>query len=185
MESAALAMPPSPPMPRSRAPVIPPGAISRVDRRGMHGWRIYIKRRGQDYTALVHDHQHQGSRQQARRAALALYLEELQRLPPPLRTSTSDVRSKTGVVGVTRERQVLRTGSVYECYRAVWPDRRGGYVKRAFSIKKYGAKVAFRLAQEARRQGLARLAEALRAELDQEVARRVALARKASLPRQG
>lgn len=161
-------------MPRRTRPIIPPRAISRVDRRGIHGWRVYIKRRGEDYTALVHDHQHAGHRERSRRAAEQLYHAALQNLPPPLRTSSRDVRCKTGEVGVSLERQVLRSGTVYRCYRAVWPNGKGGYVKRAFSLKKYGTRVAFRLASQARRQGLARLARLLRTQLDREIARRTA-----------
>ena len=93
-------------------------------------------------------------------------------LTPPLRTSASDVRNKTGVVGVSLERQTQRSGTTYVFYRAVWPKPKGGYKKRAFSLKRYGKRVAFRLAVEARRQGLAQLEDALRTEIEIEIARR-------------
>jgi hypothetical protein len=158
--------------PASR-PVLPRRAISRVDRRGIHAWRVYLKRHGQDHLGLLHDHDH-GGRAGAYDAARAWYHDALRRLPPPLRTSSRDVRCTTGQVGVSLERQVLRTGTVYTCYRAVWPIGGGRYKKRAFSLAKYGKRVAFQLAVRARRQGLARLSASLRARIEHEIARRTA-----------
>ena len=158
-------------MPR---PGVRPGAISRVDRRGIHGWRIHIKRRGRDYVFLVHDHQHGDDRSRSRRAAEDRYLAELRSLPPPLRTSSSDIRSTTGVVGVSLERRIAPTGAVTDYYRAVFPNGSGGYTKRCFSVKLLGKRVAFRLACEARRQGLAQLTSQVRSDLEAEIARRAA-----------
>lgn len=157
-------------MPAQR-PVIPPRAISRVDRRYMHGWGVHLKRGGQDHVALLHDHDH-GGRAGAHRAAQAWYHQALRRLPPPLRTSTRDVRSKTGEVGVSLERQVLPNGTIYICYRAGWPNGKGGYKKRAFSIAKHGKRAAFELAVRARRQGLAQLTRSLRERIELELAQR-------------
>jgi len=148
-------------------------AISRVDRRGMRGWRVHIKRLSQDHTGLLHDHQH-GGRAGAYRAAQAWYHEALRLLPPPLRTSRSDVRSKTGQVGVSFEQLRRPTGTVYSCYRAAWPDSRGGYVKRAFSLGKHGKRRAFMLAVHARQTGLAQLARSLRDRIEHEIAQRTA-----------
>jgi hypothetical protein len=163
------------PVPR---PVIRPGAVSRVDRRGIHGWRIYIKRRGRDFTFLVHDHQHGEDRTRSRHAAEDRYLAELRSLPPPLRTSSSDIRSTTGVVGVSFARYVAATGKVTECFRAVYPNGSGSYTKRSFSVRRFGKRVAFRLACEARRQGLAQLTTQVCADLEAEIARRTARRRK-------
>ena len=148
-------------------------AISRVDRRGMHGWRVYIKRLGQDHTGLLHDHQH-GGRAGAYRAAQARYHEALRLLPPPLCTSRSDVRCKTGQVGVSLEQLRRPSGTHYSCYRAVWPDGRGGYIKRSFSLGKHGKRRAFMLAVHARHKGLAELASSLRDRIEQEIAQRTA-----------
>jgi hypothetical protein len=158
--------------------VIQPGGVSRVDRRGIHGWRIHIKRRGRDHVILVHDHQHGGDISRSRRAAEDRYFAELRSLPPPLLTSSSDVRSTTGVVGVSFARYVARSGTVTECFRAVYPNGSGGYTKRSFSVRRLGKRVAFRLACEARRQGLAQLASQLRSDLEAEIARRTARRRK-------
>jgi hypothetical protein len=82
-------------MPRAKArKLIPTHAVTRVDRRYIHGWRIHIKRGGKDHTALVHDHDHKGRPEHAHRAAIALYHATLQELPPPLRTLSSDPRCK-------------------------------------------------------------------------------------------
>jgi hypothetical protein len=140
----------------------------------MHGWRIYIKRRGREFTFLVHDHQHGDDRRRSRRAAEDRYLAELRSLPPPLRTSSSDIRSTTGVVGVSLERRIAPTGAVTDYYRAVYPNGSGGYTKRGFSVKLLGKRVAFRLACEARRQGLAQLTSQVRTDLEAEIARRTA-----------
>lgn len=83
-------------------------------------------------------------------------------------------RCKTGEVGVSLGRQTLSSGTLYESYRAIWPRPGGGYEKRSFSLKKYGKRSAFRLAVQARRQGLALLESALRTTLDLEIARRSA-----------
>jgi hypothetical protein len=166
-----LSMGESSPVPRRTLPVVPSHAISRVDRRGIHAWRVCLKRRGHAHIVLLHDHDHGGAAR-ARRAAEASFLQALRFLPPPLRTSTRDVRSKTGVVGVSLERLVRPKGRVYSCYRAVWPLGRGRYKKRAFSIARYGKRKAFRLAVLAREQGIAQLARSLRERIDREIARR-------------
>ncbi len=157
-------------------PVVPHRAISRVDRRGIHAFRVHIKRRGQDHLAHFHDRDHNGKKG-AYRAALDWYHQALRILPPPLSTSSRDVRSKTGHVGVSLLRLVRRNGSVYLAYRAVWPKEHGKYKKRAFSLKKYGKRVAFQLAVRAREDGVRRLAKSLRDELDRELVRRVARGR--------
>jgi hypothetical protein len=56
---------------------VPSRAISRVDRRGIHGWRVHIKRRGEDHDWIVHDHEH-GGRARAYRAAQAWHYHALQ-----------------------------------------------------------------------------------------------------------
>jgi len=162
----------NPPVPK-RLPLIPDHAISRVDRRGIHGWRVHIKRRGEDHLALIHDHQH-GGRQAARQAAQDWYLEALRQLPPPLRTSSKDVRSTTGHVGVSLQHLRRPSGAVYSSCRAIWPDGQGGYVRRSFSVKKHGHRRALALAVQARRLGLAQLAKRLRERLDVEIDKRSA-----------
>lgn len=82
-------------------------------------------------------------------------------------------------MGVSLLHLVRQTGSVYSCYRAVWPTGRGKYKKRAFSLKKYGKRAAFKLAVRARQDGLAGLARALRDEVDREIERRVTRGRAA------
>jgi len=156
-----------------RLPLIPDHAISRVDRRGIHGWRVHIKRRGQDHVAIVHDHQH-GGRQAARRAAQDCYHQALRQLPPPLRTSSKDVRSTTGHVGVSLARLERPSGLVYACYRAIWPDGQGAYVRRSFSVRKHGHRRALALAVQARKLGLAQLSRRLREHLKIEIAKRTA-----------
>ncbi len=121
-----------------------------------------MKRRGQDHLAHFHDRDH-GGRKGAHHAAQAWYHQTLLLLPPPLNTSSRDVRCKTGEIGVSLAHLVRPSGSVYSFYRAVWPTTgRGKYKKRAFSIKKYGEDVAFQLAVRAREDGIRRLAKTLR-----------------------
>jgi hypothetical protein len=156
------------PVPRPPRPVIPPRAISRVDRRGIHCWRVHLKRQGVSHLIHIHDHDH-GGRAGARRVAAAALREALLTLPPPLRTSSHDVRSTTGEVGVSFERVVRPSGRVYRCYRVVWPLGNGRYKKRAFSIAKLGKRVAFKLAVRARQQGVAQLAKSLRERIQGEI----------------
>jgi hypothetical protein len=65
-----------------------------------------------------------------------------------------------------------RTGSVYSCYRAVWPLGNGRYKKRAFSFARYGKRAALKLAIRAREEAIATLARSLRVSIQREITRR-------------
>jgi len=60
----------------------------------------------------------------------------------------------TGVPGISLERYVVE-GRVYERYVASWEDPEKGYRRRRFSLLRYGKQMAWALAMEARRLGLA------------------------------
>lgn len=157
-----------------RLPPVPLRAISRVDRRGEHGWRVHIKRRGKDHVWLFPDHEY-GGRARAHTAAQAwLGHALLLKLPPPLCTSSHDVRNTTGEIGVSLLELVRPSGAVYLAYRAVWPLTNGRYKKRAFSVSKYGKRTALQLAVQARKQGVAQLAKKLRERIRLELLKRPA-----------
>jgi hypothetical protein len=106
-----------------------------------------------------------GGREQARLAAqhflarLALRIEadtRVRRRPP------KGSRSKTGMPGVRLER--YRVGRrFYWRYVALWPDPEKRFGRRRFGVSRYGKGKALALAVQARRAGVSRYRDYLRA----------------------
>jgi len=98
-----------------------------------------------------------GGHQRALLAAQRFRDQLLLRVGPDTRVrrrKPKGTRSRTGVVGVSLERNVVG-GRVYESYAAYWPDPEKGSGRRRFLVQRYGREQALALAIEAREAGVA------------------------------
>lgn len=98
------------------------------------------------------------------RAAMAYRDRLVDRLPFPFRVKRRNKLNRTGVIGVALTRERTRRGRILRRYAAYWPETYGGRPKKkTFSLAKYGAAEAKRLAIAARKKGLKQLfADAMR-----------------------
>ncbi len=130
--------------------------VRRVDRYGMHGFVMSVKRRGRCIVCYFGDRMHGG-----RAAALALALrrrdELVASLPPPVKLKRTLSTNTTGVVGVHLEEQRLPSGHVVRYYGATWTELSGKRVRLRFLVSRHGEREAKRLAIKARREAVARI----------------------------
>ena len=138
--------------------------ISRIETQGKSGktyggWEVRIQRKGEKVEKYFSDKKN-GGRRGALRAAKEFRdefekkhskysVEELAESPSK--------RNKSGVVGVRLHRQVDQRGDYeyhYWYWVAQWTDGRGRRRTRSFSFHQYGEDEAFRLACEARSEGI-------------------------------
>lgn len=133
--------------------------ISRIDSGSTHGWFVRGYRNGKTYSKLFSD-KRWGDKEQAFSAAVKYrdeLVEEIKKIPqkPRKRRMVSrDSRNKTGVIGVCLTSKKTSDGKVNECYSVSWRPAPGVQKCTSFSIRKYGAKRAFRMAVQFRREKL-------------------------------
>ena len=131
-------------------------AITRIDlpSAGTHGWQVRLQRRGVKHRKFFADSTF-GTPKQAFSAAQTwrnTLLKELTRTQA--RTCESSRRNNSGVVGVSKITVVSSNGTVYQFWQAPGSPTPGHrrYIK--FSIKRHGDRTAFKLAVEARTEGI-------------------------------
>lgn len=121
-------------------------------------WFVKVRRRGQDFVGNFSDAVW-GGRAPALLAAQRFRDELLQRIDADTRLRRQVPkarRSRTGVVGVTREPHVVG-GRSYHRYVAAWQDHeKGRLVRRRFGVERYGDDGAKARAIDAREAGVAR-----------------------------
>jgi len=128
--------------------------ILRVDHHYFHGWHVCMKRRGQRFERYFSD-RNAGHRGLALAQALAYRNKLLKELPPVTKMKSTYLLNTTGIIGVSTSLQRTRGGRVVRYYRTSWRDASGQDHRRSFSVLKYGARKAKRLAIEARTKGIA------------------------------
>ena len=134
--------------------------ICRIDQpdKHNHGFFVRVQRRGKIHSAFFTDCSH-GGRKQALAAAQKHHRKLLAKLGPPkqmLRRWWAEMRRRKGsssIVGV-QKRVLRRNGEVRKYWVATWSPEPYVVRRKAFSVKKLGAKKARRLAIRARRAGL-------------------------------
>jgi hypothetical protein len=133
-------------------------AITRIDlpRVGTHGWQVRMQRRGERYGKFFADGQSGGERQSYETARkwrdrLIAGFEEDSRA----RVCLKSARNSSGVVGVSKVSVSAGNGSTYHFWQATWCPSPGERRCVKFSVKRHGDRQAFRLAVEARRDGVA------------------------------
>lgn len=131
-------------------------ALARIDLpgAGTHGWQVRLQRRGRKYAKYFGDRQFGGGSRalQAARQWRNALLERLDQ-EDSIRVCARSPRNQSGVVGVSKV-TVSVNGSRYEFWQATWSPEPGRRRTVKFSIKRYGDRQAFRLAVEAREEGV-------------------------------
>ena len=134
--------------------------ISRMDYRATHGYWVRIFNfgdgNGMTFQKLFCDLSHGGKRK-ALRKAKAWRDKKMEFLPDkPIRIIHEKIspRNTAGVIGVQLDRKVFKNGDEYFTYVASWYPEKDNKQRKYFPIDKYGEAEAFRLACEARAQGI-------------------------------
>ena len=123
------------------------------------GWQVRMQRRGQQVTKYFADNQFGGQRKAL--SAAKQYRDGLEKMGRKFSVGelarNPSVRNRSGVVGVRRHKQVDQRGDYefhYWFWVAQWTDGHGRRKTRSFAVGVFGEDEAFRLAKEARREGV-------------------------------
>ena len=139
------------------------------------GWSLRVTRGGHDFADYFGDAVY-GGRDRALLAAQRARDELLRRIDPDQRVrrrQPKGSRSRTGVVGVSREPYVV-DGRIYHRYVAHWQDLEAGRARRRrFLVERYGEEEAKALAIGEREKGVARARAYLLAHQREEAERRL------------
>ena len=133
-------------------------AIARIDLPGAstHGWQVRLQRRGRKYGKFFADRMHGGTRESYRvaRAWRNALIERLDERESGPRVCLRSARNSSGVVGVSKVAVSASNGEKYFFWQATWCPEPGQRRCVKFSIRRHGDRQAFRLAVEARREGV-------------------------------
>ena len=131
--------------------------ICRIDQpeKHNHGFFVRVQRRGKIHSAFFTDFKH-GGRAQALAAAQRHHRKLLKRFKPMTRRRWAELlrrKGSSGVVGVQRlvDRRFEQPRTVW---KATWSPKPYVVRRKEFSVRKFGARKARRLAIRARRAGL-------------------------------
>lgn len=123
------------------------------------GWEVRIQRRGKKFEKFFADRQHGGRR--AALQAAKLYRDEmevkLKRYTVKELAKKPSARNSSGVVGIRKAVQVQESSDyvyTYTFWVAQWTDGKGKRKTRSFSVDKYGDEEAYRMAVQARTNGV-------------------------------
>lgn len=131
--------------------------ISRIDQeeKHNHGWFVRVTRKGKTYSSFFTDKKH-GGKTKALKAAREGLKKLRAKYPPMSRKEFAKVqrrRTRSGIVGVTRLTKNVK-GKNYHFWQATWSPEPGMIEKKVFSISKYGAEKAKKMAVAARQKGV-------------------------------
>lgn len=131
-------------------------ALARIDLPGAstHGWQVRLQRRGVKYGKYFGDRVFGGPRR-SYHAAREWRDQVLQKIEDSekARICTRSARNRSGVVGVSKV-TVFTNGAEYQFWQATWSPSPGRRRCVKFSVMRYGDGEAFRLAVEARENGI-------------------------------
>lgn len=132
-----------------------------ADGRVLGGWEVRIQRHRQAFQRYFADSL-LGGKNAALRAAKE-HRDQIEqsfgRMTTEEKSEQPSVRNQSGVVGVRLKQHKREHGDfeyTYLYWVAQWTDGRGKRKTRAFSVNKFGDEEAFRLAWEAREDGVRR-----------------------------
>jgi len=132
--------------------------IARIDlpRASTHGWQVRLQRRGEKFGKYFADRQFGGARAayEAARIWRDTLLERLEEDGGGARVCLKSARNSSGVVGVSKVAVSASNGETYYFWQATWCPSPGQRRCVKFSVRKHGDRQAFRLAVEARREGV-------------------------------
>ena len=138
--------------------------ISRIEKlnsagRTIGGWEVRMQRQRQKQSKFFADSLH-GGKLAALRAAKEFRDElelEAQRMTVVEKSLSPSTRNRSGIVGVRLHQQVDRRGEFeYHSWSwvAQWTDGHGRRRTKSFAVEKFGDVEAFRLAWQARKEGV-------------------------------
>jgi hypothetical protein len=135
-------------------------AIARMDLpdAGTHGWQVRLQRRGRRYAKFFADRLHGGARgsYRASRDWRDALIRDLEKIESGARVCIRSARNSSGVVGVSKVAVSASNGETYYFWQATWCPEPGVRKCVKFSVRRHGDRQAFRLAVEARRDGVNR-----------------------------
>jgi hypothetical protein len=119
------------------------------------GWQVRMQRRGEKSSRFFSDANY-GGLAHAYAAALAWRDSVLAEWQSNERARICEISSRnaSGVIGVSRVVVRAANGAEYQFWQATWCPSPGVRKSVKFSVKKHGDQVAFRLAIEARNNGI-------------------------------
>lgn len=133
-------------------------AIARIDlpSASTHGWQVRMQRRGVKYGKYFADRSHGGPRgaYEVARAWRDELIERIRSEERQARVCTRSARNSSGEIGVSKISVNGPNGSVYFFWQATWCPAPGERRCVKFSVRRHGDRQAFRLAVEARREGV-------------------------------
>lgn len=131
-----------------------------------HGWWFRVQRQGHRYSQFFTDNKY-GGKEQALKMALKfrdVFMSQFSNndIIESIKNGTCKptARNNTGIVGVYRTTYTYKKRDkeyLNDQYVATWPVGNRKYASKAFSIKRYGETEAFRLAINARAEGVSKL----------------------------
>ena len=131
--------------------------ICRIDQpeKHNHGFFVRVQRRGKIHSAFFTDFKH-GGRRRALATAQRHHRKLLKRFKPMTRRRWAELlrrKGSSGIVGVQRlvDRRFAQPRTVW---KATWSPKPYVVRRKQFSVRKFGARKARRLAIRARRAGL-------------------------------
>ncbi len=123
------------------------------------GWEVRIQRRGKRIEKFFADNAHRGKRAalQAAKAFRDSMEQELKPYTVKELAKSPSIRNKSGIVGVRRSVHTDIRGNyefMYAFWVAQWTDGKGRRRTRSFSVDRHGEEQAFRMALQARQNGV-------------------------------
>lgn len=122
------------------------------------GWYVRLQRNGVAHSKFFKDSDY-GNKKAALNAARRYYFHLVREHPKQSRREFAErktSRNRSGIVGVNKVIK-SRKGYDYEFWEARWSPKKGVVKVKVFSIAKFGAREAKRLAIEARKTGVAEM----------------------------
>ncbi|HQZ26962.1 MAG TPA: hypothetical protein PK648_02345 [Verrucomicrobiales bacterium] len=131
--------------------------ITRIDQpeKKNHGFYVRISHKGKSHQKYFPD-KSLGGKTKALKAAKAHRDEILAKMPKYKQEAAAKKKRRiqaSGVVGVTHVVSKSPNGTPYEYWQAAWLDADGGRRTAKFSISRYGADEALKMAKKAKRDG--------------------------------
>lgn len=134
--------------------------ISRIDSHNTHGWFVRGYKNGQTYSKLFSDGNHNSSKKESLEAAVAYHkklIKRLEKIPFKPRTRkivSRDKRNKSGIIGIRRLKRKTSKGKIREYFSVTWRPKPHIQKYTCFSINKYGAIKALKMAKGIRRMNM-------------------------------
>ena len=132
-----------------------------LDSGGGGGWQVRMRRKGKSFDRFFADAAYGGKRGalQAAKEYREAIDEQHEHYTTVELSKNASIRNTSGIVGVRRVEQIDERGDyqyTYYYWVAQWIDGHGKRKTRSFSVSRYGEKRAYKMAMDARKEGVAK-----------------------------